>query len=53
MRACITSRWASGAGCGIAAREPLYVIATEPATQRVIVGRNDDLLRARTARAAT
>jgi len=33
-------------GLGIAAREPLYVIATEPATQRVIVGRNDDLLRA-------
>jgi tRNA-specific 2-thiouridylase len=34
-------------GLGIAAREPLYVIATEPATQRVIVGNNDDLLRAR------
>jgi tRNA-specific 2-thiouridylase len=34
-------------GLKIAAREPLYVIATEPATQRVIVGRNDDLLRAR------
>ena len=33
-------------GLGIAAAEPLYVIATEPATQRVIVGRNDDLLRA-------
>ncbi|HTP88317.1 MAG TPA: tRNA 2-thiouridine(34) synthase MnmA [Bryobacteraceae bacterium] len=33
-------------GLGIAAREPLYVIATEPAAQRVIVGRNDDLLRA-------
>jgi len=33
-------------GIGIAAREPLYVIATEPAAQRVIVGRNDDLLRA-------
>ncbi len=32
-------------GLGIAAAEPLYVIATEPATQRVIVGRNDDLLR--------
>ncbi len=32
-------------GLGIAAREPLYVIATEPATQRVIVGSNDDLLR--------
>jgi tRNA-specific 2-thiouridylase len=36
-------------GLGIAAREPLYVIATEPAAQRVIVGRNDDLLRARMA----
>jgi tRNA-uridine 2-sulfurtransferase len=34
-------------GLGIAAREPLYVIATEPATQRVIVGRNQDLSRAR------
>ncbi len=34
-------------GLGIAASEPLYVIATEPASQRVIVGRNDDLLRAR------
>lgn len=33
-------------GIRIAAPEPLYVIATEPATQRVIVGRNDDLLRA-------
>ncbi len=33
-------------GLGIAAGEPLYVIATEPASQRVIVGRNDDLLRA-------
>jgi tRNA-specific 2-thiouridylase len=32
-------------GLGIAAREPLYVIATEPATQRVIVGNNADLLR--------
>jgi tRNA-specific 2-thiouridylase len=32
-------------GLGIAAREPLYVIATEPASQRVIVGRNEDLLR--------
>ena len=29
------------------AAKPLYVIATEPASQRVIVGRNDDLLRAR------
>src|SRR5260370_13752297 len=34
-------------GLRIAAREPLYVIATEPAAQRVIVGRNGDLLRAR------
>jgi tRNA-uridine 2-sulfurtransferase len=34
-------------GLGIAAREPLYVIATDPATQRVIVGGNDDLLRSR------
>jgi tRNA-specific 2-thiouridylase len=34
-------------GLGIAAGEPLYVIATEPASQRVIVGRNADLLRAR------
>jgi tRNA-specific 2-thiouridylase len=34
-------------GLGIARGEPLYVIATEPATQRVVVGRNDDLLRKR------
>ena len=32
-------------GIGIAAREPLYVIGTEPATRRVIVGSNDELLR--------
>ncbi len=32
-------------GLGVAAGEPLYVIATEPSTQRVVVGRNDDLLR--------
>ncbi|MGH9664418.1 MAG: aminomethyltransferase beta-barrel domain-containing protein, partial [Bryobacteraceae bacterium] len=32
-------------GLRIAAGEPLYVIATEPATQRVIVGRNEELLR--------
>lgn len=32
-------------GLGIASPEPLYVIATEPATQTVIVGGNDDLLR--------
>jgi tRNA-specific 2-thiouridylase len=31
-------------GLGIAAREPLYVIATEPATQRVIVGNSAELL---------
>jgi tRNA-specific 2-thiouridylase len=34
-------------GLGIAAGEPLYVISTEPASQRVIVGRSDDLLRSR------
>lgn len=34
-------------GLGIAAGEPLYVIATEPLTQRVIVGRTEDLLRRR------
>jgi tRNA-uridine 2-sulfurtransferase len=32
-------------GLGIAAGEPLYVIATKPETQQVIVGRNEDLLR--------
>jgi tRNA-specific 2-thiouridylase len=32
-------------GLGVAAGEPLYVIATEPATRRVIVGRNEELLR--------
>jgi tRNA-specific 2-thiouridylase len=32
-------------GIGIAAREPLYVIATEPASRRVIIGSNDELLR--------
>ena len=31
-------------GLGIAAGEPLYVIATDPQSQRVIVGTNDDLL---------
>ena len=30
---------------GVAVGEPLYVIATEPATRRVVVGRNEDLLR--------
>jgi tRNA-specific 2-thiouridylase len=34
-------------GLRVAAGEPLYVIATEPASQRVIVGRNEDLLRAK------
>ena len=33
-------------GLGIAAAEPLYVISTEPASQRVIVGHHEDLLRA-------
>jgi tRNA-uridine 2-sulfurtransferase len=32
-------------GIGIAAREPLYVIATEPASKRVVIGANDALLR--------
>jgi tRNA-specific 2-thiouridylase len=32
-------------GLGVAAGEPLYVISTEPASQRVIVGRHEDLLR--------
>lgn len=32
-------------GLRIAAGEPLYVIATEASSQRVIVGRNDDLMR--------
>jgi len=34
-------------GLGISAPEPLYVIATDPASQRVIVGGNDELLRER------
>ncbi|MCC6857588.1 MAG: tRNA 2-thiouridine(34) synthase MnmA [Bryobacterales bacterium] len=34
-------------GLGIAAGEPLYVIATDPASRRVVVGRNAELLRAR------
>jgi len=33
-------------GLGIATGEPLYVIATYPATQQVVVGGNEDLLRA-------
>ncbi len=32
-------------GLRIAAAEPLYVIETNPATQRVVVGRNEQLLR--------
>jgi tRNA-specific 2-thiouridylase len=34
-------------GLGVAAGEPLYVIATDPETQRVVVGAGDELLRAR------
>ncbi|MGA2327558.1 MAG: tRNA 2-thiouridine(34) synthase MnmA [Bryobacteraceae bacterium] len=34
-------------GLNIAAGEPLYVIATEPATGRVIVGRDEELLKSR------
>jgi tRNA-specific 2-thiouridylase len=34
-------------GLGVAAAEPLYVIATDPQTQRVTVGSNDELLRER------
>jgi tRNA-specific 2-thiouridylase len=34
-------------GLGIATGEPLYVISTDPRTQRVVVGGNDDLLCAR------
>ena len=34
-------------GLRVAAGEPLYVIATKPSEQRVVVGRNEDLLRAR------
>jgi tRNA-specific 2-thiouridylase len=32
-------------GLRVAAAEPLYVIATEPATQRVMVGRGEDLMK--------
>lgn len=32
-------------GLRIAAGEPLYVISTNPATRRVVIGRNDELLR--------
>jgi tRNA-specific 2-thiouridylase len=34
-------------GLGVATGEPLYVISTDPLTQRVTVGGNDDLLRPR------
>ena len=34
-------------GLGVAAGEPLYVIATDPATRRVTIGRNEELLRSR------
>jgi tRNA-specific 2-thiouridylase len=34
-------------GLGVATGEPLYVIATEPSSQRVIVGASGDLLRRR------
>jgi tRNA-uridine 2-sulfurtransferase len=33
-------------GLGVAAGEPLYVISTEPATKRVVIGRDAELLRA-------
>lgn len=32
-------------GLGVAVGQPLYVIATDPAEQRVVVGREEDLLR--------
>src|SRR5579871_5086685 len=32
-------------GLGVSASEPLYVISTEPATRRVVIGRNEELLR--------
>jgi tRNA-specific 2-thiouridylase len=34
-------------GLGLAAGQPLYVIATDPGTKRVVVGGNDELLRTR------
>ncbi len=34
-------------GLGIAAGEPRYVIATKPVEQLVVIGRNEDLMRAR------
>jgi tRNA-specific 2-thiouridylase len=33
-------------GLGVSAPEPLYVIETKPAEKRVVIGRNDELLRA-------
>lgn len=33
-------------GLRVAAGEPLYVITTDPRTQRVVVGRNEDLMKA-------
>jgi tRNA-specific 2-thiouridylase len=35
-------------GLKFAAGEPLYVIATQPESRRVIIGRNDELLRSKT-----
>jgi tRNA-specific 2-thiouridylase len=32
-------------GLGVSAAEPLYVIATEPGTQRVVVGRGNELMK--------
>src|SRR5260221_4306694 len=40
-------RFARGWGWVFAVGGPLYVISTEPASQRVIVGHSDDLLRSR------
>jgi tRNA-specific 2-thiouridylase len=34
-------------GLGVSAGEPLYVISTEPATKRVVIGRSDELLRSK------
>ena len=42
MKGRITSPSASVVGLRIAAPEPFYVIATEPATQRVIVGSDSE-----------
>ncbi len=38
-RACIISRWGSGAGWELPRASRLYVISTEPATRRVVIGR--------------